>query len=69
MSLGNIIIAAAFLQNNKNFNKAVQEVKNFLNLKCEIVNVTDGKNLFLSALLENGNYIENDEELVIKVII
>ncbi len=66
MSLGNIIIAAAFLQNNKNFNKAVQEVKNFLNLNCEIVNVTDGKNLFLSALLENGNYIENEEELVIK---
>ena len=50
MSLGNIIIAAAFLQNNKNFNKAVQEVKNFLNLNCEIVNVTDGKNLLLSAL-------------------
>ena len=47
------------------FNKAIDEMHNFLNIKKDkVLNVTDGENLYLYAILENGKIIEDEEELV-----
>lgn len=64
ISLGNILIASAFLKNNKNFNVALKDVQNFFELKNEVLNITDGENLFLHAILEDGSIITNEEDLV-----
>ena len=46
LSLGNILIASLFLKNNKNFNKSLMEVQNLLDIKNNVLNITNGINLF-----------------------
>lgn len=50
----------------KNFNKSVYIFTEIFNIKGSIHNVTDGKNLFLNALRENGEIIVNEGDLVSK---
>ncbi len=64
LSLGNILIASLFLKNNKNFNKSLMEVQNLLDIKNNVLNITNGINLFLNVILENGKIITNEGELV-----
>ena len=65
ISLGNLLIFGSILKNKTSFNKAIDEMHNFLNIKKDkVLNVTDGKNLYLYAILENGKIIEDEEELV-----
>ena len=65
ISLGNLLIFGSFLKNQKSFNKALEDIHNFLNIKKDkVLNVTNGKNLYLYAILENGKIIENEDELV-----
>ena len=64
ISLGNILIASAFLKNKKNFNKSLHDIQNFLEIKNKVLNITKGENLFLNAVLEDGTFISNEEHLV-----
>ena len=65
ISLGNLLIFGSFLKNQKSFNKALEDIHNFLNIKKDkVLNVTNGKNLYLYAILENGKIIESEDELV-----
>ena len=65
ISLGNLLIFGSILKNKMSFNKAVDEMHDFLNIdKDKVLNVTDGENLYLYAILENGKIIEDEEELV-----
>ena len=65
LSLGNLIIFATFLKNQKSFNNSLKDVHDFLNIKKnKVLNVTDGKNFYLYAILENGVIIDNEEDLV-----
>ena len=64
ISLGNILIAATYLKNNNNFNKALFDIQDFLEIKNKVINITNGENLYLNALLENGNLILSEEALV-----
>ncbi len=65
ISLGNLLIFGSFLKNQKSFNKALEDIHNFLNIKKDkVLNVTNGKNLYLYAILENGKIIKSEDELV-----
>ena len=64
ISLGNILISSLFLKNNKNFNKSLEDIHFFLDLKNHVYNVTTGKNLYLVAILENGEIVLDEEKLV-----
>ena len=64
ISLGNILISSLFLKNNKNFNNSLNEIHFFLDLKNNVHNVTDGENLYLVAILENGEIVVDEERLV-----
>lgn len=64
ISLGNILIASSFLKNKKNFNKALYDIQDFLEINNKVLNITKGENLFLNALLEDGTLITNEEDLV-----
>ena len=64
ISLGNVLIASAFLKNKKNFNKSLYDIQNFLEIKNKVLNITKGENLFLNAVLEDGTFISNEEHLV-----
>ena len=64
ISLGNILIAATYLKNDNNFNKALFEIQDFLEIKNKVINITNGENLYLNALLEDGNLILSEEALV-----
>lgn len=64
ISLGNILIGSLFLKNNKDFNKSLNEIHFFLDLKNNVYNVTNGENLYLVAILENGEIVLDEEKLV-----
>jgi len=64
ISLGNILISSFFLKNNKDFNKSLREIHFFLDLKNNVHNVTKGENLYLVAILENGEIVLDEEKLV-----
>ncbi len=63
-SFGNIIIAGFFIQNNFEFNSAIDELNELIDSKHKIINVTNGENLFLSAILEDGTYLDNESKIV-----
>ena len=64
ISIGNILISSLFLKNGKNFNKALQDIHFFLDLKNNVYNISKGENLYLVAVLENGEIIPDEEKLV-----
>jgi 2-phospho-L-lactate transferase/gluconeogenesis factor (CofD/UPF0052 family) len=65
LSLGNIIIFGSILKNKKLFNRSLQDMHEFLNIKKDtVLNVTNGENLYLYAILKNGKIINSEEELV-----
>ena len=66
ISLGNILISSSFLKNNKNFNKSLKDIHIFLEAKNNVFNITNGENLYLIAILENGQIISDEEKLVSK---
>ena len=64
-SLGNIIFAGCYLQQNKNFNAAVADYCALLGLPEDmILNVTDGKNAFLLAKNTDGEILQGEEDIV-----
>ena len=66
ISLGNIILASSYLYKNKKFNASLVDIENFLDLKHRVLNVTNGQNLFLAAILDNGDLIHSEGDLVEK---
>ena len=65
ISIGNILFVGFYLSNNYKFNIALDKFSNFFNLKDMIHNITDGANLYLCAICENGNLL-NDEVSIIE---
>jgi 2-phospho-L-lactate transferase/gluconeogenesis factor (CofD/UPF0052 family) len=65
ISIGNMLFSGIYLI-EKNFNKSVYIFTEIFNIKESIHNITDGKNLFLNALRENGEIIVNEGDLVSK---
>ena len=64
MSLGNILISCFFLK-YKNFNKSLELVQDYLDIKKnKVYNVTNGKKFIFNCFIENGDIIEDEEKLV-----
>jgi 2-phospho-L-lactate transferase/gluconeogenesis factor (CofD/UPF0052 family) len=65
ISLGNILVFVLFIKNKKSFNRSLKEMHKFLNIKKNnVLNITNGENLYLYAILTNGKIIEDEETLV-----
>lgn len=65
MAIGNLFYAAEFLD-HKNFNKAVENVSKKMGLaeQFQILNVSGGEDLWLTAIADNNNASVEEEEIV-----
>ncbi len=63
-SVGNVILAGAFLKNGKDFNKCLRDFQNVLGMAGRVYNVTDGENLVLVAMKNDGSYLSREAEIV-----
>ncbi len=69
-AFGNLILAGAFLKYQNDFNSAVSYVQSlFLGMRLgerriRLQNVTSGENLYLHALTETNDFINNEAEIV-----
>ena len=64
ISLGNIIFTAFFLKSNNSFNLAVKNFSKYFEIEHKILNVTNGKNLFLCALTEKGSFLQDEVSII-----
>lgn len=65
-SFGNILITGSYIKNNFNYNGSISELHTVFNLLGEVHNVTKGENLFLTALTEEGDFLNSEAEIVEK---
>ena len=63
-SLGNILFGGCFLEADCDFNEAVKTYVQFCEVHSSVLNITDGKNLVLSALKEDGHYLPDESSVV-----
>jgi len=63
-ALGNILFAGCYLNQDRDFNRAVQAFSDFFEIRGKILNVTQGENLFLMARTDDGQIIRGEAELV-----
>ena len=63
-SLGNILFSGCYLENNKDFNKTIENLSNFCELKSKVLNVTDGSNFVLLGIKEDGTFLEDESAIV-----
>lgn len=63
-SLGNLLFAGAYLTQQKDFNRAVKLFSELAPLKGRVLNVTDGHNLLLTALKDNGTFLPCEADIV-----
>jgi 2-phospho-L-lactate transferase/gluconeogenesis factor (CofD/UPF0052 family) len=66
VSLGNILFAGYFLENNFDFNKTIKDISIFCKCRADIFNVTQGENLVLTALSQDGTYFPSESAMVEK---
>lgn len=65
MSLGNLIFAGCFLENNSDFNRSIDNWTTSFDLHCgKILNVTMGENLYLVATKDDGTYLSSEVSIV-----
>jgi len=65
--IGNILIAGLFLQENKDFNLAIdfyQKIFLPINSRAKIINVTDGENFYLIARSNSGKIFVDEADIV-----
>ena len=63
-ALGNILFAGCYLEEGRDFNRAIKAFSGFFEIAGRILNITQGENLFLMASTENGEFIKGEAELV-----
>lgn len=63
-ALGNILFAGCYLDEERDFNRAIASFSSFFEITGRILNVTRGENLFLMASTEDGDFIKGEAELV-----
>ncbi len=63
-ALGNILFSGCFLDEDRDFNRAISAYSDFFEIRGRILNVTLGENLFLMARTEAGKIIRGEAELV-----
>lgn len=63
-AVGNILIAGSYLHCDRDFNKAIDDVAKLCDLRASVLNVTAGRNLVLTALKENGQFLPDESSIV-----
>ena len=66
-ALGNILLAGAYIECNRDFNKAVDILQNIIldsHKRIRVVNVTNGENLYLVAQAKDGTLFLDEAEIV-----
>tara|TARA_B100002003_G_scaffold251353_1_gene294450 strand:+ start:885 stop:2840 length:1956 start_codon:yes stop_codon:yes gene_type:complete len=65
-SLGNLILAGAFIKNNNDFEMATRELMASFRSKtnANLINISNGENRFLTALKEDGEFLEDEAKIV-----
>jgi len=63
-ALGNILFAGCYLDEDRDFNRAVAAFSRLFEIQGRILNVTRGENLFLMARTEDGTVIRGESDLV-----
>ncbi|MDO8677478.1 MAG: 2-phospho-L-lactate transferase CofD family protein [Acidobacteriota bacterium] len=64
-ALGNIFFAGCYLQEGRDFNRAIRAFSTFYEVSPDVLlNITAGENLFLVAEKENGSVLLSEAELV-----
>lgn len=65
-SLGNIIFAGCYLENNKKFNLTIKNLLRDFDIKINILNVTNGDNIYLSGIRFNNTLCLSESEVIKK---
>jgi 2-phospho-L-lactate transferase/gluconeogenesis factor (CofD/UPF0052 family) len=63
-AIGNIIFGGCYLDHGRDFNNAVAGACAAYDVKSTLLNVTQGENLFLVAICEDGTLIRTEAEIV-----
>lgn len=63
-SLGNLIFAGAYLQQNKNFNAATKIMSELVSSRAHLLNVSEGENRVLVGLKADGELLANEAAIV-----
>ena len=63
-SLGNLVFAGAYLKNERDFNRATEELAQLFGSKANLINVTRGENRVLVALKEDGEILAREATIV-----
>ena len=63
-SLGNILFSGCYLCEGRDFNKTVEAFSRFCQTKAKILNVSQGENLILAGVKEDGELLRCESEIV-----
>ena len=62
INFGNLIFTSFYIKYSFNFDKAIKKFKDLCEVKANILNVTNGKNLYLCGI-DNKSIISNEEKI------
>ena len=63
-SIGNLIFAGCYLENDQSFNTTIEVLSKCCEVTGTILNVTQGKNLVLTALKKDGSVLLSESDIV-----
>ena len=63
-SLGNLLMTGEYLLQGESFNAMIESFSQFCESRGRVLNVTEGENLFLVALKEDGTLLESEAQVV-----
>jgi 2-phospho-L-lactate transferase/gluconeogenesis factor (CofD/UPF0052 family) len=63
-SLGNLLMTGEYLIQGQSFNAMIESFAQFCESRGRVLNVTEGENLFLVALKEDGTLLESEAQVV-----
>lgn len=63
-SLGNLFFTGCYLQSDRSFNRAIDDLATLCPLRGEVLNITDGTNLVLVALKKDNTFLPDEAAIV-----
>lgn len=64
MSFGNIIVSGMYLDTAQSFNEASERLADLAGIRGRLLNVTDGENLVLVGVKEDGTFLAREADIV-----
>lgn len=63
INFGNLVFTSMYIKYALNFDNAIEKFKDLCDVKANILNVTNGKNLYLCGIDSQNNFISNEEKI------